>query len=73
MSGSPPPHPRRLSGITNLRELASWRPSGGGTNLALPFTWALERRHVDDGDRALADPGGPGVLNIAAWMARCRR
>ena len=99
-------HPSRVTPRTNLREVASWRPSGGGTNLALPFTWALERRHIVDGflvltdnetwagrshpaqaldayrrsvnpaarvvivsmtatGHTIADPGDPGVLNVA--------
>jgi 60 kDa SS-A/Ro ribonucleoprotein len=99
-------HPSRVTPRTNLREVAAWRPSGGGTNLALPFTWALERRHVIDGflvltdnetwagrshpaqafdayrrsvnpaarvvivsmtatGHTIADPGDPGVLNVA--------
>ncbi len=34
---------------TNLREIASWQPSGGGTDLSLPFTWAAEKRLDVDG------------------------
>ncbi|MFC7641307.1 TROVE domain-containing protein [Streptosporangium lutulentum] len=34
---------------TNLREIASWEPSGGGTNLALPFDWARQEQLNVDG------------------------
>ncbi|MFD0472702.1 TROVE domain-containing protein [Nonomuraea thailandensis] len=36
-------HASRVTPRTNLREIASWKPSGGGTDLSLPFTWARER------------------------------
>ncbi|MEU1883447.1 TROVE domain-containing protein [Streptosporangium sp. NPDC020072] len=40
---------------TNLREIASWRPSGGGTDLSLPFAYA-EREGIDlDGFVVLTD------------------
>ncbi|WP_165495303.1 TROVE domain-containing protein [Actinomadura roseirufa] len=42
-------HDSRVTPRTNLREIASWRPSGGGTDLALPFQWALKRRLAVDG------------------------
>ncbi|GAA3097212.1 TROVE domain-containing protein [Streptosporangium carneum] len=41
-------HASKVTPRTNLREIASWRPSGGGTDLALPFDWARgERLEVD--------------------------
>ncbi|MGP4103837.1 TROVE domain-containing protein [Nonomuraea sp. KM90] len=39
-------HPSKITARTNLREVASWRPSGGGTDLALPFLYA-EREKLD--------------------------
>ncbi|UBU10893.1 TROVE domain-containing protein [Nonomuraea gerenzanensis] len=42
-------HASKVTPRTNLRELASWRPSGGGTDLSLPFTWAREQRMEVDG------------------------
>ncbi|MEU4831986.1 TROVE domain-containing protein [Streptosporangium sp. NPDC023615] len=42
-------HASRVSARTNLREIASWRPSGGGTDLSLPFDWALRKRLRVDG------------------------
>jgi 60 kDa SS-A/Ro ribonucleoprotein len=42
-------HASRVTARTNLREIETWRPSGGGTNLALPFEWALAERVEVDG------------------------
>ncbi|WP_206184977.1 TROVE domain-containing protein, partial [Thermoactinospora rubra] len=39
-------HPSKVTPRTNMREIAAWRPSGGGTDLALPFTWA-QREGLD--------------------------
>jgi 60 kDa SS-A/Ro ribonucleoprotein len=48
-------HASRVTPQTSLREIAGWRPSGGGTDLSLPFTWALERRLDVDGIVVLTD------------------
>lgn len=45
----------RLSARTNLREIASWCPSGGGTDLSLPFMWARGANLVVDGMVVLTD------------------
>ncbi|MDF5751840.1 TROVE domain-containing protein [Spongiactinospora sp. TRM90649] len=42
-------HASKVTRRTNLREIASWVPSGGGTNLALPFKWARRERFEADG------------------------
>ncbi|MEV0826059.1 TROVE domain-containing protein [Nonomuraea rubra] len=42
-------HASNVTPRTNLREIASWKPSGGGTDLSLPFTWAREQRMEVDG------------------------
>ncbi|MEU6716004.1 TROVE domain-containing protein [Nonomuraea sp. NPDC046802] len=42
-------HASKVTPSTNLREIASWRPSGGGTDLSLPFTWARDQRMQVDG------------------------
>ncbi|MFD1933691.1 MULTISPECIES: TROVE domain-containing protein [Nonomuraea] len=42
-------HASRVTSRTNLRELSSWTPSGGGTDLSLPFTWAAGERFGADG------------------------
>ncbi|MEU7003944.1 TROVE domain-containing protein [Nonomuraea sp. NPDC046570] len=42
-------HASKVTPRTNLREIASWRPSGGGTDLSLPFTWAAGERMAVDG------------------------
>ncbi|WP_214411679.1 TROVE domain-containing protein [Sphaerisporangium fuscum] len=42
-------HASKVTPRTNLREIASWRPSGGGTNLSLPFLWAAQERLDVDG------------------------
>jgi 60 kDa SS-A/Ro ribonucleoprotein len=39
----------RVTPRTNLRELARWDSSGRGTDMSLPFTWALEKRLPVDG------------------------
>jgi 60 kDa SS-A/Ro ribonucleoprotein len=48
-------HSSRVTPRTNLREIAGWRPSGGGTNLALPFAWAQRERMAVDGILVLTD------------------
>jgi 60 kDa SS-A/Ro ribonucleoprotein len=42
-------HASKVTPRTNLREIASWRPSGGGTDLSLPFLWAAQERLDVDG------------------------
>ncbi|MGW6499299.1 TROVE domain-containing protein [Nonomuraea angiospora] len=42
-------HGSKVTPRTNLREIASWQPSGGGTDLSLPFTWATKQHLVFDG------------------------
>ncbi|MFC5833885.1 TROVE domain-containing protein [Nonomuraea insulae] len=42
-------HPSKVTPRTNLREIASWKPSGGGTDLSLPFRWAREQQMEADG------------------------
>ncbi|MFI6813720.1 TROVE domain-containing protein [Nonomuraea sp. NPDC050328] len=42
-------HASRVTPRTNLREIASWTPSGGGTDLSLPFSWAQQERMEVDG------------------------
>ncbi|MFG2074584.1 TROVE domain-containing protein [Nonomuraea maritima] len=42
-------HASKVTPRTNLREIASWRPSGGGTDLSLPFTWAAHEQMGVDG------------------------
>jgi 60 kDa SS-A/Ro ribonucleoprotein len=48
-------HASRVTSRTNLREIGSWKPSGGGTNLALPFAHAREERLAVDGVVVLTD------------------
>lgn len=48
-------HASRVTPRTNLREIANWRPSGGGTNLSLPFLWAQRERVSVDGVLVLTD------------------
>ncbi|MDF5758165.1 TROVE domain-containing protein [Spongiactinospora sp. TRM90649] len=48
-------HRSRVTRRTNLREIVSWRPSGGGTNLALPFDWARRKGFEADGVVVLTD------------------
>lgn len=41
-------HPSKVTPRTNLREIVRWQPSGGGTDLSLPFAWATrEQMNVD--------------------------
>lgn len=42
-------HASKVTPRTNLREIASWRPSGGGTDLSLPFSHAEQERLEVDG------------------------
>lgn len=48
-------HQSRITARTNLREVATWQPSGGGTDLSLPFAWALSQRLNVDGVLVLTD------------------
>jgi 60 kDa SS-A/Ro ribonucleoprotein len=48
-------HTSRVTARTNLREIKSWRPSGGGTDLSLPFSWARSQRLEVDGVLVLTD------------------
>jgi len=48
-------HRSKVTPKTSLRELATWRGSGGGTDLSLPFSWALARRLSVDGIVVLTD------------------
>lgn len=45
----------RITGRTNLREIATWAPSGGGTDLSLPFSYAAAARLEVDGFLLLTD------------------
>jgi 60 kDa SS-A/Ro ribonucleoprotein len=42
-------HQSRVTARTNMREIAGWSPSGGGTDLSLPFSYALDQRLNVDG------------------------
>ncbi|SEH01479.1 SS-A/Ro ribonucleoprotein [Nonomuraea solani] len=42
-------HASKVTPRTSLREIASWEPSGGGTDLSLPFRWARQQRMETDG------------------------
>jgi 60 kDa SS-A/Ro ribonucleoprotein len=48
-------HRSKVTPQTSLRELATWRGSGGGTDLSLPFSWALAYRLSVDGIVVLTD------------------
>src|SRR5262249_34079284 len=48
-------HRSKVTPRTNLRELATWNSSGGGTDMSLPFTWAAQQRAVVDGFVILTD------------------
>jgi 60 kDa SS-A/Ro ribonucleoprotein len=41
-------HRSRVTPRANLREVAGWRPAGGGTDLSLPFTWAQKQKLAVD-------------------------
>jgi 60 kDa SS-A/Ro ribonucleoprotein len=103
-------HASKITARTNLREIKSWRPSGGGTDLSLPMTYAMRenlrvdgfalltdnmtwagrahpfqtletyRKSYNPGARfadvsmvpsghTIADPGSPGVINMAGMDA----
>lgn len=48
-------HASRVTARTNLWEVAMWQPSGGGTDLSLPFSWARSQRLNVDGVLVLTD------------------
>ena len=48
-------HASRVTPRASLREIAGWRPSGGGTDLSLPFSWAAGERLSVDGILVLTD------------------
>jgi 60 kDa SS-A/Ro ribonucleoprotein len=48
-------HTSRVTPRTSLREVAMWQGSGGGTDMSLPFSWALDRRLEVDGVVVLTD------------------
>jgi len=48
-------HPSRITARTRLREIGSWQPSGGGTDLSLPFTHAAEVKLGVDGFALFTD------------------
>lgn len=48
-------HASKVTPRTNLREIAAWWPSGGGTDLSLPFSWAQRERMEVDGIVVLTD------------------
>ena len=48
-------HPSRITARTRLREIGSWPPSGGGTDLSLPFTHATKRKMEVDGFALFTD------------------
>lgn len=45
----------RITPRTNLREISSWRASGGGTDLSLPMTYAMQYDLRVDGFALLTD------------------
>jgi 60 kDa SS-A/Ro ribonucleoprotein len=48
-------HGSKVTARTSMREIASWRPSGGGTDLSLPFPYAAARGLEVDGFVVLTD------------------
>ena len=48
-------HPSSVTARSSLREIAQWKPSGGGTDLSLPFTWAHNQQLTVDGILVLTD------------------
>src|SRR4029077_5574234 len=48
-------HASKITSRTNLREIDGWRPSGGGTDLSLPFSHARTQGLELDGVLVLTD------------------
>lgn len=48
-------HPSRITARTRVREIGSWPPSGGGTDLSLPFTHATKHKLEVDGFAIFTD------------------
>lgn len=42
-------HASKITPKTSFREIAGWTPSGGGTNMGVPFSWAREQKLKVDG------------------------
>jgi len=62
-------HPSRITTRTRAREIGFWRPSGGGTDLSLPFTHATKRKMEVDGFALFTD----GETRAGRQHARRRR
>jgi 60 kDa SS-A/Ro ribonucleoprotein len=48
-------HRSKVTAATNLRELANWRPSGGGTDMGASLRWARQQSLAVDGVVILTD------------------
>jgi len=48
-------HRSKVTAATGLRELADWRPSGGGTDMGASLRWARQRPLAVDGVVILTD------------------
>jgi 60 kDa SS-A/Ro ribonucleoprotein len=48
-------HPSRITTRPRVREIGFWRPSGGGTDLSLPFTHATKHKMEVDGFALFTD------------------
>jgi 60 kDa SS-A/Ro ribonucleoprotein len=48
-------HASKVTPKTSFRDIARWRPSGGGTDLSLPFSWARTQNMKVDGIVVLTD------------------
>ena len=67
-------HTSRITTRTVIREIGLWRPSGGGTDLSLPFTHALKRKLVVDGFALFTDgETGAGRQHVSQALAAYRR
>jgi 60 kDa SS-A/Ro ribonucleoprotein len=67
-------HPSRITTRTRVREIGSWRPSGGGTDLSLPFTRATKHKMEVDGFALFTDgETWAGRQHVSQALATYRR
>jgi 60 kDa SS-A/Ro ribonucleoprotein len=67
-------HPSRITIRTGIREIGFWRPSGGGTDLSLPFTHATKNKLEVDGFAVFTDgETWAGRQHVSQALAAYRR
>jgi 60 kDa SS-A/Ro ribonucleoprotein len=66
-------YPSRVKPSTQLHEIAEWQPVGGGTDLSLPFQWAILNKVVCDAFVIYSDEETwAGQGHAQQWLERYR-